>query len=287
MSEIILIDLENFQEYIIYNIKQLKLLNFNNITIITTANLKNYFENLNVKIILTDEFNLDTFDKLSSLDNVFRNGFWRLASKRLFYLYQYIKKYEIKDCFHIENDVLMYRNINIPDKTKIWLTIDNENRCIPGILFIPEYRFLDNLFSNYFFDRNDMENLAIFYNNNKNICETFPIISQNSKINDYNKNFYLFNMIFDAAAIGQYLGGVDPRNISGDTRGFVNETCRINYSNYNFKWKLYKEDTNLYLPYIEINNEDIPIANLHIHCKRLKDFTSDYPTETKLIPYNN
>ena len=52
----------------------------------------------------------------------------------------------------------------------------------------------------------------------------------------YNENFQEFNSIFDAAAIGQYLGGVDPRNSPGDTRGFVNETCVVNYDKYEFTW---------------------------------------------------
>jgi hypothetical protein len=83
------------------------------------------------------------------------------------------------------------------------------------------------------------------------------------------KNFKYYNCIFDAAAIGQYLGGVDPRNMSGDTKGFVNETCVINYSKYNFIWK---NKNNKKIPYIIINNIEYPIVNLHIHCKDLKSF---------------
>jgi hypothetical protein len=75
--------------------------------------------------------------------------------------------------------------------------------------------------------------------------------------------------IFDAAAIGQYVGGVDPRNCQGDTRGFVNETCVIKYADEGVViWKT--EDDNVKRPFLQRNNHQvIPIFNLHIHSKAL------------------
>ena len=102
--------------------------------------------------------------------------------------------------------------------------------------------------------------------------DTLPIFIENNKndvTNMITKNFKHYNAIFDAAAIGQYLGGIDPRNQAGDTIGFVNETCVIDYSKYTFIWKN-KDD--LKYPYIIVNNKEYPIVNLHIHCKNLKIF---------------
>jgi hypothetical protein len=83
---------------------------------------------------------------------------------------------------------------------------------------------------------NDMENLGKYYNSQ--IVEPFPIISiYDNNIQYFNMNFLKFNGIFDGAAIGQYLGGVDKKNDPNDTRGFINETCLIKYNNYNFYWK--------------------------------------------------
>ena len=129
-----------------------------------------------------------------------------------------------------------------------------------------------------------MINLASFYNNNKDIIKTFPIINDNIDNSIYNENFKEFNSIFDGAAIGQYLGGVDPRNIPGNTCGFINETCEIKYDKYTFKWV--KKGDN-YLPYIEINSNLIPINNLHIHCKKLENFRIEKPFENKYIRYIN
>ena len=116
--------------------------------------------------------------------------------------------------------------------------------------------------------------MNIFYHNNKDICITLPIIKYNEKydkIDIYNENYEKFKGIFDGAAIGQYLGGVDPRNKAGDTSGFINETCVVKYNNYNFTW--IKNKDGFKLPYIIIDNENIPIFNLHIHSKNLSKFT--------------
>ena len=76
-------------------------------------------------------------------------------------------------------------------------------------------------------------------------------------------------MIFDAAAMGQYLGGIDPKNDSSNTIGFVNETCVIKYNNYKF---FYNVIDNIKKPFLLINNVPVRVFNLHIHSKNLKNF---------------
>jgi len=89
------------------------------------------------------------------------------------------------------------------------------------------------------------------------------------------KNSDIFPFIFDAAAMGQYLGGVDPRNTSANTIGFVNEGCAIRYDRNRFEWETID---GIRRPFLVIDAEDgeevrkIPIFNLHIHCKRVSQF---------------
>lgn len=263
--KVILVSTGIFQEYIIDNIQQLLKLDFN-VHVITD---KKFFNKLTqfdaIKKIDTDILCCD-FDNKSKLDKVFRNGFWNNSSKRLFLLYQYMKEYNITNVIHLENDVLLYDKMNYPFENKIYLTMDSPDRCIPGIVYIPEAKFLDNLINNYDYTKNDMVNMANFYKNNRNIVTTFPI---DSKTNGYNTNFNMFESIFDGAAMGQYLGGVDPKNNPGNTIGFVNETCVIKYDKYKFKWM--KKDRYVF-PYLEVDNKLIHINNLHIHSKNLKKF---------------
>jgi hypothetical protein len=63
------------------------------------------------------------------------------------------------------------------------------------------------------------------------------------------------------------VGGVDPRNAAGDTRGFVNETCVIKYKEEGEI--IWREVDGFNKPFIKIFTKEVPIFNLHIHCKNL------------------
>ena len=84
------------------------------------------------------------------------------------------------------------------------------------------------------------------------------------------KNSETFPFIFDAAAMGQYLGGVDPNNNPGDTRGFVNESCAIRYDLHQFEWEIIDGIKKPFL--VMKNGQRKPIFNLHIHCKKVASF---------------
>ena len=295
-TEIILVNLKNHQSYIIDNIKNLLLFNNTNITVITNKELFSEFETVKDKIKLIDEKELDLsyFDTSNKQNASFRNGFWPLTSRRLFCVYEYIKKYNIEKCFHLENDTMVYTDLNkMIGKldNKLYITLDAPNRCIAGIMYIPKFFNMAPLIDDYQFNKNDMLNLVKFYIKHQVFCNVFPIIKPNSnftsKTDDLSRNYQVFNGIFDAAAIGQYLGGVDPRNKRNDSRGFVNETCEVNYSKYEYKW-IKQEKNSMYVPHVKIDEEYIPIFNLHIHSKRLENFMGDNPKETELIPlYDN
>ena len=279
--QIILVCLKNFQSYILDNINNLLAFDNNDIHVITEVEFFNYFENLPITLVDCSKLDDFNYNLNSQLDRNFRNGFWYLCSLRFFYLYSYMKNNNLSDVIHLENDVLTYVNFNDFNfrNNKVYVTFDCETRVIPGIIYIPNYEAFKPIIENYNFNLNDMENLAI--ESNENYIEQLPIFPiVDTIINKYNKNFNEFNSIFDTAAIGQYLGGVDSRNISGDTRGFVNETCVIKYDVYKFVWI---KTNSLYIPHIIINDNLICINNLHIHSKDLHDFLAINPIENELI----
>lgn len=284
--KIILVSVGNFQEYILDNIKNLLLFNNNDIVVITNKDFFYNFNNYSVTLIDCNELSDNNFNINSQLDKGFRNGFWHYCSLRLFYVHSYIKQNNLNECIHLENDVLTY--INFEDiksnfkENKVYATFDCETRVIPGIIYIPNYKSFESIIDKYNFNINDMENLAKF---NESIILPFPIFPIiNGNIVKFNKLYFDFNMIFDAAAIGQYLGGVDPRNQNGDTKGFVNETCVIKYNKYKFEWI---KINNLFIPHLIIGTNKYKMCNLHIHSKNLINFLADNPQEDFLIKFNN
>jgi len=277
--QIILIMLNNFQDYILDNIENLLRFNNNDIVVITDIKFNNKFEHLLDKIAIINIESLIpnyTNDIGMNINTTFRNGFWKLTTYRFYALHRYMKQYDKENIIHIENDVLIYKNINdicFHTKDKILLTLDSKTRCIPGIMVVPNYKLLENCLAIFKKNLNDMENWAYCFHSLPELIDSLPIFITDKSEHERNiitRNFNSYNAIFDAAAIGQYLGGVDPRNQGGDTTGFVNETCIFNYSAYKFIWK--KNENNFQVPFILINSIEYPIINLHIHCKNLKRF---------------
>ena len=93
-----------------------------------------------------------------------------------------------------------------------------------------------------------------------------PMGHQVKNIQKYYNNIEAFQSIFDAAALGQYLGGIDPNN-GPSSPGFINESCVFNPSLLSYEW--INDDRGRKIPYIIFSGEKYRINNLHIHCKNL------------------
>jgi hypothetical protein len=133
---------------------------------------------------------------------------------------------------------------------------------------------MEPLIKDYRYNLTDMYNLGNFYIHHKNkLVKTISIFP----------DFGDTDQIFDAAAIGQYLGGIDPIHAGGATPGFINETCTIDYSKYTFHWK--KNPKGLWIPNICVGGIYYPVLGLHIHSKNLKNFLANKPTEQRLITF--
>jgi hypothetical protein len=177
-----------------------------------------------------------------------------------------MKQYEVQDIIHLENDVLTYYNTDVlvPYLKKIvYMPFDSQDRNIASIVYIPSAEALKPLLDQYDYTKNDMHNFS--RPRARNLVENLPIFIRVPGMTPIQESVCNASIpyVFDAAAMGQYLGGVDPRNIGGDTRGFVNETCVIHYANYlHFDKK----------PFLLIEGTKYPVFNLHIHSKNLEAF---------------
>lgn len=217
----------------------------------------------------------DTFENKSG-DSDFLDGFWTRTSSRFFIIAEYAKFKNIESFFHIENDVALFSDLQRESlifnesQYDMFLAMDRYYRCIPSILWIRNYSILEKLslfiFSNP--NRNDMENLALFFYQNSDLVSNLPIIP-NEKIAlkdweiDYQNNFEILNGVFDAAALGQYLFGIDPICSDNNSSGFINETCVFDPSQFEY----IKDGSDFY---ILTESKKIKIFNLHMHCKNFK-----------------
>ena len=221
---IVLVCINNFQDYILTNISQLIKLKHDNIYVITNSEFFSKFDDFKTKITLVnlnelkESYNYEENNTLPSKH--FRNGFHYLTSLRLFYVYELMNKYNMTNVIHLENDVLIYYNCdehlkNIVNENFLYLPFDTYKRNVCSIVYIPNKDIYKQILDNYNFNTCDMLNFSII-KEKTNLIKNFPIFIQNENLteeqNFVSTNSDMFPFIFDGAAIGQYLGGVDPAN---------------------------------------------------------------------------
>lgn len=237
----------------------------------------------------------EIFLNKNNLDKKFGNGFWIKTLERFFYLESFCQNKKFKNIIHLENDVLIFDDLdkykNIFSKNfNIGMTFLNQKLCVPGFIFFKDYKKLNFLCNyivkknKYFFqkkNKNDMKLLAEMYDDFRNIkkykIRLLPTMNNeigkfvNSDLQD-KKPFYdyykKFGVIFDACALGQKIGGLDPKfhKIKGS---YINPLNIFDVNNIEIIIKKINNDKR---PFLKINKKLVRILNIHMHSKKTNFF---------------
>ena len=265
------------------------------------SQLSKKYEKTNVTIVPIENIKKSKahkqFIKGSKLSRSFRDGHNNHASERFFFLADFAKKENLEHIFHLENDVMLYVDLNELFPlfkmlySNIAATFDNDSRCVPGFIYFKNKDSLEHL-TNFMqkeaaLDHNDMEAIACYseYYNAEYIDHLpitvkdyeldYPMVSitglKSSHKYKYQNHIELFKSLFDAAAFGQYLGGIDPRNGPSEV-GYVNVDCLINPRHFSYTWEADKKKR--MVPYVSYKGHKYRLNNLHIHSKELCKFSS-------------
>ncbi len=263
---------------------------FNDEKLYLLTNKENRVKNVN--IIPIEEYHFDKIDEFNSLYNYDSNNFWTVAATRLFYIENFMKKNNIENVFHFENDVLIYEDIsNIKDKfvknyDNIAITTGGPDKSMTGFMFIKNYKSL-SMMSDFFVDTlrrygiagtqrkygMDMVHemsLMKFYGVEKGdeFISNLPILPSG----EFSKHFDLFDSIFDPATWGQFVGGTRNEGPGAKPQDHYIGQLLIKNPNYNVIWKV--DDKNRKIPYFKFDGNEVRINNLHIHSKNLKNYMS-------------
>lgn len=226
------------------------------------------------------------------------NGFWRFTCERFLYLHDLMEYLNLECVFHLENDNMLYVNLGslLPIFQTYYpgiaATFDNDQRCIPGFIFVSNKNVMRRLAD--FFSKlarksyTDMQTIALFKDANgsevidylpiipETYPETHPLISESGHTVEKKERFFnhieLFCSIFDAAAIGQYLGGIDANMHGVSNPGFINESSIFNPSFFDYEW--IKDPEGRKVPFAVFGNKKYRINNIHVHSKNLDLFAS-------------
>jgi len=262
---------------------------------------------LNISQIPLQELGLSEkhreFREISPLDRAFRGGFWMFTSERFFVLEAAMRKLTPAGVLHVENDVMLYCDCaSLAQRlAKLYpavaATLDNDDRCVPGILYFPTLASAAAV-TDFFLNAcrnirrsgtavsiNDMMVLGAMRRYQPQFVNHLPIVPPDypgelrsaaghraADPSCYWRNYSELGVVFEAAALGQFLGGVDPRNSPGSTVGFVNESCV-------FDPRLLRpgfidDGDGRRVPVVHTASGEHRVANLHIHSKNPDPFRS-------------
>ena len=230
-----------------------------------------------------------------TLDRSFREGFWFSASYRFFLLADFMQSHQIENCIHLENDVALY--FDPSDKVeqlrgfaRFAVPLDRV-RAIPGIVWFKDAQIAQELaaFISSRPEKNDMDSLGEFCLRKDVDARPLPTLplayakSRNLDLEKYCAGIDIFGGIFDAAAIGQYLGGVHWMNDPSKTRFFVNESSGLDMRECQFSWA---RNHSFRYPTIGFDEQSTQILSVHAHSKDLlgiSPFNSGTPEKLEQI----
>lgn len=223
------------------------------------------------------------------------SGFWRYTSERFFYLEELIRQYNLTDVFHLESDIMLYTNLDdlLPVFKKhynemIGATFENDSRCVPGFLYIPNLTPIEALidfFPHYAnMNQSDMETLALFKDQyHKKFIDHLPIVVSEyallhplkAQVKDqaskepqcYSNHIDDFEAIFDGAAWGIYLAGWDSRFHLATGPGIISKYNVFDPSFFKIEWSV--DSRGRKKPLAVYQGKKIPILNLHITNKSM------------------
>jgi hypothetical protein len=217
-------------------------------------------------------------------------NYWCVTAARLFFIYEYCSKYDVKKFFHFENDIMIYESLNTIEEiitkndlysNQISITRGTSNKIMTGFMYVDNTNILNHLlteitdyleskidlFSFGIDHLNEMALLHIYQHKNPDKLINLPIFPNNNLTQDFEK----FNSVFDPATYGQYLDGTPgtpgisilPDSIIGDE---FKASSGIQI--------VFEKIKGLKIPFIIYDNVKTKINSLHIHSKRLNLFLS-------------
>lgn len=247
---------------------------------------KENFERLNIKrekiSDLKPRYDVDSIDHWKGD----RDPLWRACLMRPFYIEEVMRKYNLKNTFSFDNDVLIYCDLDeIASKVKrlynrTAMTAEHENALIFGMIYIKDHQSLGEINDRFWkmtLDKNDpgaaydmqlwkrvQNELGDAYVN------TLPIWVDGSL-----GQFHSFiGGIFDPISIGQYFGGCN----NGNPAGTLFQHHYIARMFKTGKWRFMEVTDKLARRYFTVVDVETDIAtkilSLHVHGKQLKTFKS-------------
>lgn len=265
----------------------------NDLEIVLLANqaVRQQVVNPNIEFIPVEDFyNPSTFDQIRRISinsSTFRDGFWLKTLERFFVLEQFMIAFSEKNILHAELDQLLFRvdhlskNLTASNFSGLMLPFHSPGIAVASIVFISDSGVLTD-FVNYSvkqtsFD-SEMTLLASWAKDSPSAVYAAPTLSSLKHSIDYESRIGLplvenstTQGYLDPAQVGQWAGGVDPRNVplrSYPMNKFVDPPRELLLEKSDLSDFVFEFDSNEgFLTIASKRSMPSRLYNLHLHSK--------------------
>ncbi len=274
------------------------------VNLIGDADLKNKLDKYNVNFIDTATFYDNTeFLKMSrnvSSNHKFRNGFWLKTVERFFVLEQFMKSQGINSLVHAELDQLLFgvdvftKELRSLGKDGLYISLHNPEEVIASLVYIQNPETLSSLleYAQEKIFSTEMYLISDWGNDNPDKIFGLPTLATEIHSDHRLKNIDILKVdivggIVDAAQIGQWVAGIDPRNVpirKKPVNKYVSapNSLMLNAEHLQGLTFIFNERENtLLLKYLD--QSPVRIFNLHIHSKIHQNLLANNPSLPKLF----
>ena len=258
------------------------------VNLIGEVGIKKELKQLPVNFISTSDFydNSDFQKIFKNLNNnlSFRNGFWLKTLERFFVLEQFMKKYNVDSLMHAELDQLLFgideleKVLKAQNRDGLYIPMHKLDEAIASLIYIQNSKTLSSLlnFAHSSSFPNEMKLIAEW--GNKHPDQIFGLPTLAAELIPYSelKSIKILTAntvkgIVDGAQLGQWVAGIDPRNVpisKRPTNMFVESTNPLMLDGAqmnNLRFSLDDEGKKLQVRYLEEPPQRL--YNLHLHSK--------------------
>lgn len=231
-------------------------------------------------------------DIVAKIEQVQPSGLFSYSIARFWAIHEVMTHLNLEQCFHMEHDNLVYAPLSylwtkarLLYGEKLGVTRDAENRCIAGFMWIGSRLCLKEYMSfveAMKYSQFEMMSLCAFLKEHPQHIDILPVVPEQYRtdpaLDKFNNDWH---GVFDAAALGQWVGGIDPIHSDHDTRGFVNETAVYSPEIMPVFWAV--DSQQRLIPLIQYEQQFHRVFNLHIHSKMLHLYVSHWICPSEVI----
>lgn len=210
----------------------------------------------------------------------FRDGFWHYTLERIYAVVDWHSHNPAKKVLHVESDLLLTPDFPFEEFATLtgcaWPRV-NHKTDMAGLLYIDNYKSSEKLVTeltqilNANPALNDMTALNLIAKQNVDWVKILPTWSETWASTGVSQEYVSltahFGGIFDAASLGTWILGQDPRNHWGIVRRFdVFSDYILNFTNFKF----HVDDRGSF--FADYEGQLSKVFTLHVHSKELKYF---------------